>query len=81
MVKIQLESILREWGIQANVTNTDQSSITSESPHLVVGAKQIIDSIRLPADVECIGLENLIDPQHLREKLQHSTTMQEWLNT
>jgi galactitol-specific phosphotransferase system IIB component len=78
MVKILLERILREWGVQARVTNTDRSSIKAESPDLVIGAKQIIASIDLDDTIECIGLENLVDPHHLREKLQNSPTFQKW---
>jgi len=80
MVKILLSKMLREWGLQANVSNTDQSSIKSETPDLVIGAKQIIASIDLGGTIECIGLENLVDPQHLREKLQNSPTFLKWLN-
>jgi ascorbate PTS system EIIB component len=79
MVKILLERMLREWGLQAKVSNTDQSSIKTENSDLVIGAKQIIASIDLGSTIECIGLENLVDPQHLREKLQNSPTFQKWL--
>ncbi|OIJ20133.1 hypothetical protein BKP45_10115 [Anaerobacillus alkalidiazotrophicus] len=79
MLRIHLEHILKEWNIQANVMNIDKSSITSEFVELIIGAKQIVDSIEMNRDMELIGLEDIVDKQYLRSRLEHSTTIQQWL--
>lgn len=78
MVKIQLENILKEWGIFVTVTNTDQSSVMLESPDLIIGAAQIVEAIQMPT-TECIALHNLINKEHLKEQLLNSPTIKEWM--
>ncbi|MDQ0252928.1 PTS system ascorbate-specific IIB component [Evansella vedderi] len=79
MLKLNLERLLKEWNISASVVNMDKTSVTAESPDLIIGAKQIVESINLQREVEIIALENIVNPEYLRKCLEASKTIQDCL--
>lgn len=79
MIRLNLESILRELGIQANVQHVDASSITYHPSDLVIGAQQIIESLAEQIGAETLGLSSITDKEHLREKLIRSVFYQRWI--
>ncbi|GAF66965.1 PTS system transporter subunit IIB [Bacillus sp. TS-2] len=80
LIKIQLERILKEWNVDATIINTDVSTFNSEQHDIVIGAKQIIDSLEIKNHTEYIALENLIDPDYLRQQLLSNEVVKIWVN-
>lgn len=78
MIRLNLESVLRELGIQANVEHADASSIAYYHSDLVIGAQQIVESLAEQIGVEALGLSSITDKDHLREKLLGSAFYRRW---
>jgi PTS system ascorbate-specific IIB component len=79
MIRLNLESVLRELGIRANVEHVDASSLSYYHPDLVIGAQHIVESLAEQIGAESIGLASITDKEHLREKLIGSAFYRSWL--
>ncbi|WP_229757627.1 PTS ascorbate transporter subunit IIB [Paenibacillus marchantiophytorum] len=78
MIRINLQSLLRELGVDADIEHTDVSSLGSCDIHLIVGAKQIIDSLPKNDNLEMLALDNIVDKTHLRERFIASCFYDNW---
>jgi PTS system ascorbate-specific IIB component len=78
MIRLNLESILREMGMQVNVEHADASSISYHQADLVIGARQIVESLAERIGAEALGLASITDREHLRERLLASSFYQRW---
>ncbi|MBR2566936.1 MAG: PTS sugar transporter subunit IIB [Paenibacillus sp.] len=79
MIRLNVEALLKEWGLKAWVEHTDISSIDTFDADLIIGSSYIIESLQLAKDVEKIGVDDITDRHHLKTKLLESETVRQWL--
>ncbi|MEB5479216.1 PTS sugar transporter subunit IIB [Shouchella clausii] len=80
MLKMHVERILREWGINVWVEQADVGSATFIKAELIVGANQVVRHLNTEK-VEVLGLTYVADRAHVEERLKTSTTIQKWRST
>jgi len=80
MIRLNIEAIMREIGMQVAVEHTDFTSLKAHNAKLVVCSAYIMDSIEDAEDIEIIGLDDIMDRQYLKDELMKSIVFQEWLS-
>lgn len=79
MIRLNVESLLKEWGLKAWVEHTDISSVDTFDADLIIGSNYVMESLQLAKDVETIGLDDITDRQYLKARLLENDTFQQWL--
>lgn len=79
MIRLNVESLLKEWGLKAWVEHTDVSSVDTFDADLIIGSNYVMESLQLAKDVETIGLDDITDRQYLKARLLENDTFQQWL--
>lgn len=79
MIRLNVEALLKEWGLKAWVEHTDISSVDAFDADLVIGSNYVMESLQLAKDVETIGLDDITDRQYLKARLLENDTFQQWL--
>ncbi|OAB41471.1 PTS sugar transporter subunit IIB [Paenibacillus glacialis] len=79
MIRMNVEALLKEFGLKAWVEHTDVTSMEAHDADLIIGSSYILDSLDSISGIEMIGLEDLIDRQYLKKMLTESTTFQLWV--
>ncbi|MBG9792166.1 hypothetical protein ABD76_06515 [Paenibacillus dendritiformis] len=79
MIRINLEALLKELGVSAEVEHTDVTSMYAHGADLIIGSSVIIDGLDPGHGVEAIGLEDILDRQYLKRKLLDSPAFRQWL--
>lgn len=80
LIRLNLEALLREFGIEADVQHTDASSMYYHDADLIIGAKQIVESLQVPNGVEVVSLDDIVDRNYLREKMVKTNAFASWKN-
>ena len=79
MIRLNVEALLKEWGLKAWVEHTDISSVDTFDADLIIGSNYVMESLQLAKDVEVIGLDDITDRQYLKSRLLDSETFKQWL--
>lgn len=79
MIRLNVEALLKEFGVKAWVEHTDVTSMDAQDADLIIGSSYILDSLDSITGIEMIGLEDLIDRKYLRTRLTESITFQQWV--
>lgn len=79
MIRLNVEALLKEWGLKAWVEHTDISSVDTFDADLIIGSNYIMESLQLISGVEIIGLDDITNRQYLKAKLLDSVTFRQWL--
>ncbi|MFC4557750.1 PTS sugar transporter subunit IIB [Virgibacillus kekensis] len=69
IVEMNVKSILKDMGKEADVSHTDLSSAKSEPADLYLGSEDIVGNID-DGSKNVVKLKNLMDKQELREALE-----------
>lgn len=80
MIRMHMQSILRKYGIEANVEHTDVSSLHTHRPALLIGARHIIETIELSDHIDAIPLDNIVDRQYIENTVMENKTFREWVD-
>lgn len=79
MIRLNVEALLKEWGLKAWVEHTDISSVDAFDADLIIGSNYVMESLQFAKDVETIGLDDITDRQYLKARLLENDTFQQWL--
>jgi len=79
MIRLNLEALLKEIGLKAWVEHTDVTTVDTLDADLIVGYSYIIDSLDTVRGTEKIGLDDLIDREHLKSKMFSNETFKQWI--
>lgn len=79
MIRMNLEALLKEIGITVWVEHTDVTSVDSLGADLIIGLSNVTDSLEWVSGIEVIGLDDMVDRNHLKSKLMTSETFKLWL--
>lgn len=69
MIRMNLVSLLQEYGIAAHIEQCDSSSVNMYDAELVVGARQVVEALALRPGLRTIALDSITDKEHLRQRL------------
>ncbi|WP_438350332.1 PTS sugar transporter subunit IIB [Paenibacillus sp. FA6] len=79
MIRLNVEALLKEFGVKAWVEHTDVTSMDAHDADLIIGSSYIMDSLDSITGIEMIGLEDVIDRKYLRTRLTESIIFQRWV--
>ncbi|WP_066496688.1 PTS sugar transporter subunit IIB [Abyssisolibacter fermentans] len=69
LLKMNVEEVINSLGIDAEVDNTDLSSVALENPDLILAGEYHLDSLK-DADVPVIGISDFMDVEEIKSKLK-----------
>ncbi|TBL81769.1 PTS sugar transporter subunit IIB [Paenibacillus thalictri] len=72
MIRLNMQALLKELGIQADMMHIDASSMYYHDADVIIGAKQIVESFGSELDVEKIPLDSITDRNHLKQQFMQS---------
>ncbi|WP_158587644.1 PTS sugar transporter subunit IIB [Neobacillus notoginsengisoli] len=76
MIRIYVEAICKEVGIKANVIQTDASSMNYYTADLIIGARQIIESLPNYGGIETVSLDKITDRKQIKDRILDSSLFQ-----
>lgn len=76
MIKMKIQKILRELGVDAKVESTSVSEAKSigRQYDIVVASEQLVDQLKGTTQGHLVGLKNLMDDAEIKEKLEPLVT-------
>lgn len=80
MIRLHLQSILRKYGVEANVEHTDVASLHTHRPALLIGARQIIETMDFSHHIDVIPLDNIVDRHYIENAVIANKTFREWVD-
>ena len=69
LLKMDIEKILEEVGVEGNVENCDVATMGGYQPDLVVTSEYLVDDVRNVLSCEIISVESFTDKVALKNKL------------
>ncbi|MBB6453700.1 PTS system ascorbate-specific IIB component [Salirhabdus euzebyi] len=69
ILRINVETVLRQLGVQADVENTDVSSASSENPDLIVTSNELAQSLEGHAS-KIVIVNNYFDTNEIKTALE-----------
>lgn len=69
MVELNAKKVLKELGIEAEISHTDLTSSKMETADLFIGAKEIVANL-VDGKRNVVGLRNLMDKKELTAALE-----------
>ncbi|WP_341533966.1 PTS sugar transporter subunit IIB [Sporosalibacterium faouarense] len=69
MIEMNIRKIIKELGVEAEVSHTDLSTAKSEKADIYVGTRDIADQL-IGLGGEVISLKSMIDFDELKDKLK-----------
>ncbi|MFC0226958.1 PTS sugar transporter subunit IIB [Serratia aquatilis] len=76
ILKMNVESVLKQFGIQASVEHMDVSSAASANADLVITNAELVDNLRHLA-CPVVIVNNYIDNQEIAQALQQAGILQQ----
>lgn len=76
MIRLNLQAILAEIGLSADIEHTDVSSVHLYQPEVIIGDKSIMESIQGQTEAELISLVHVADRDELKQAILASTFIQ-----
>lgn len=71
MVEMNINSILKDMGKEADVSHTDLTTAKTERADLFLGSEDIVGSLK-DGNKNVVKLHNLMDKKELREALENN---------
>lgn len=68
ILKMKIEEVIKEHGIEAEVVTTDVGTATSVICDVIFTSKELESNIRKSAKVPVIAIKNFIDKKEIAEK-------------
>lgn len=68
LLKMNVEEVMNSLGMDAEVDNTDLSSVALENPDLILAGEYHLDSLK-DAAVPVIGISDFMDVEEIKNKL------------
>jgi len=69
ILRMNVDTVLRQMGIQADVDNTDVSSASSERPDLIITSNELAESL-LGHSSKIVIVNNYFDLNEIRQALE-----------
>ncbi|PAB61028.1 PTS sugar transporter subunit IIB [Anaeromicrobium sediminis] len=69
MMEMSIKKIIKELGIDAQVSHTDLGSAKGEGADIFVGTRDITNQLN-DVNGEVISLKSMIDKKHMKEQLE-----------
>ena len=69
MIEMNIKNVLKELGVEAEVTHCDLSSAAGNKSDIYVGTRDIATQL-VGLGGEVVSLNNMIDKQELKEKIR-----------
>ncbi|MCK0470114.1 hypothetical protein [Halalkalibacter sp. APA_J-10(15)] len=79
ILKIELEKLFNEWDVLVYIEQSDVSAVGFSEAEIIIGAKQIIESIAPLPNVEMIPLAHIADTTHIRQSLLENKVITSWV--
>ena len=71
MVEIAAKKILKELGIEAEVSHTDLATSKTESADLYIGSHELTDNL-VDGKRNVVGMKNMLNKEELRQALENN---------
>ncbi|MGL4677009.1 MAG: PTS sugar transporter subunit IIB [Brevinema sp.] len=70
MLKISIEKICKEIGVEAHVTNGDLASVKGESCDAIFTSKSLLANLQASTSYPIYGITNFIDKTEVRKAIE-----------
>lgn len=78
-LRLVIEKLVRENNLKVKVEHTDVGSANFMEADLIIGAKQVVDSLPAHDKIETIPLDDIVNFNYIRGKLMECDTIKNWV--